>query len=69
MISTTITRLFPLPISPGGSASVDVNTEIGCKFIDVIQECGTAPLSLPGGQIKPTFNAWRPRQIVAATQC
>jgi len=34
MISTVITRLFPLPNSPSGSTFVDVNTEAGYKFID-----------------------------------
>jgi len=34
MVSTAITRLFPLPNSPSGSTFVDVNTEAGYKFID-----------------------------------
>ncbi len=46
MISTAITRLFPLPNSPSGSASVDVNTETGYKFIDAVREYGTAPSAL-----------------------
>jgi hypothetical protein len=54
MISTEITRLFPLPNSPSGSASVDVNTETGYKFIGVSRECGTAPLGPPGGPISNT---------------
>src|SRR5262249_38952035 len=41
MISTAITRLLPLPNSPSGSASVDVNTETGYKFIEGSRECGT----------------------------
>src|SRR5712671_4342512 len=46
MVSTAITRLFPLPNSPSGSASVDVNTETGYKFIDAVREYGTAPSAL-----------------------
>lgn len=42
MISTAITRLFPLPNSPSGSASVGVNTETSYKFIDGSRECATA---------------------------
>jgi hypothetical protein len=37
MISTAITRLFPLPNSRSRSASVDVNTETGYKFIDAAE--------------------------------
>jgi hypothetical protein len=42
-MSTAISRLFPLPDLPSGSAFVDVNTETGSEFIDGSRECGTAP--------------------------
>jgi hypothetical protein len=43
MMSTAITRLFPLPNSPSGSASVDVNTETGYKFIDLAENAARRP--------------------------
>jgi hypothetical protein len=40
MISTAIAHLFACQTRYGGSASVDVNTQTGYKFIDGGRECG-----------------------------
>jgi len=65
MISTAITRLFPLPSSPSGSASVEVNTETGYKFIDGVPECGTTSL---GQQRTPGMCARDAERLRAANR-